>query len=430
MKYEKKYTRTIPIILGTSSLRRTAQISRLHPHMKVHDIRGNLNTRLAKLDAVDSKYAGIVLAQAGLSRLGWQNRINHTIEPEEMLYAVGQGALAVECRASDRRILEMLQRLICHRTQCRVLAERSFLKTLGGGCSAPVAVHSNLFKLKKDHSDANDTGGDNLYELHVIGSVWSLDGKTEIQAASTCHLDIFEKTDLLVKQQNADDEGEVPEKKMKLTNKHVEPDELEFENPGPPKIIDHSEINFKTNESMRQDLQSFEINMRNVQANASSKCPYSSQTHTSLDGSSISKCPLDFEIGEDVMGQCPYFVSDTSQNHHISLRSCSRVNSTADSKSNTSGSSDATDSSTDIAKFNIHNTSVSNIDSSNTIEKEMKNDSNTVGQLFCGIYPHRCWPIKVFEQCEQLGEDLANKLIARGAISVMECAQKEIRNKI
>lgn len=72
------------------------------------------------------------LAQAGLTRLGWYERINQTIEPSEMLYAVGQGALAVECRASDKYILEMLQTLVCHRTQCRILAERSFLKTLGG----------------------------------------------------------------------------------------------------------------------------------------------------------------------------------------------------------------------------------------------------------------------------------------------------------
>lgn len=72
-------------------MRRTAQIARVFPHLEVHDIRGNLNTRLAKLDADDSKYAGIVLAQAGLERMNWHERISYTIEPNQILYAVGQG---------------------------------------------------------------------------------------------------------------------------------------------------------------------------------------------------------------------------------------------------------------------------------------------------------------------------------------------------
>lgn len=130
--------------IGTSSLRRTAQLSRCYSHLSVCDIRGNLNTRLAKLDAGDSKFAGIILAQAGLVRMGWQERVSQLLEPTELLYAVGQGALAVECRSNDEKILDMLGRL-CHlNTQCRILAERSFLKTLGGGCSAPVAVCTTI----------------------------------------------------------------------------------------------------------------------------------------------------------------------------------------------------------------------------------------------------------------------------------------------
>lgn len=126
-----------PISTGTSSLRRTAQIRRMYPHLTVCDIRGNLNTRLAKLDAADSKFSGIILAQAGLVRMGWMSRISQVLEPTDLLYAVGQGALAVECRANDDQVLAMLQKLMCLNTTCRILAERSFLKTLGGVAPPP-----------------------------------------------------------------------------------------------------------------------------------------------------------------------------------------------------------------------------------------------------------------------------------------------------
>lgn len=136
-------------------------MARSYPHLVVQDIRGNLNTRLAKLDADNSKFAAIILAQAGLVRMGWQKRISQTIEPTDILYAVGQGALAVECRSTDIRILSMLQKLACLETQCKILTERSFLKTLGGGCSAPVAVHTNLERRR---------GSDDEYELNITGA--------------------------------------------------------------------------------------------------------------------------------------------------------------------------------------------------------------------------------------------------------------------
>ncbi|KAH8303597.1 hypothetical protein KR018_005620 [Drosophila ironensis] len=168
-------------VIGTSSLRRTAQIRRLYPHLTVCDIRGNLNTRLAKLDAADSKFSGIILAQAGLVRMGWMNRISQVLEPTDLLYAVGQGALAVECRANDEHILAMLQKLMCLNTTCRILAERSFLKTLGGGCSAPVAVWSNL-KGEPLNGNCQDVG------LSLTGAVWSLDGAIEIRNHLACAL--------------------------------------------------------------------------------------------------------------------------------------------------------------------------------------------------------------------------------------------------
>ncbi|XP_034658455.1 uncharacterized protein LOC117895140 [Drosophila subobscura] len=168
-------------VIGTSSLRRTAQIRRLYPHLIVCDIRGNLNTRLAKLDAADSKFAGIILAQAGLVRMGWMSRISQVLEPTDLLYAVGQGALAVECRANDVQVLGMLQKLMCLNTTCRILAERSFLKTLGGGCSAPVAVWS---KLQGEPLNASSQDVD----LSLTGAVWSLDGAIEIRNHLSCAL--------------------------------------------------------------------------------------------------------------------------------------------------------------------------------------------------------------------------------------------------
>ncbi|XP_016959495.1 uncharacterized protein LOC108030858 [Drosophila biarmipes] len=168
-------------VIGTSSLRRTAQIRRMYPHLTVCDIRGNLNTRLAKLDAADSKFAGIILAQAGLVRMGWMSRISQVLEPTDLLYAVGQGALAVECRANDEQVLAMLQKLMCLNTTCRILAERSFLKTLGGGCSAPVAVWS-ILKGEPLNGNSQEVG------LSLTGAVWSLDGAIEIRNNLACAL--------------------------------------------------------------------------------------------------------------------------------------------------------------------------------------------------------------------------------------------------
>ncbi|XP_016934439.2 uncharacterized protein Hmbs [Drosophila suzukii] len=168
-------------VIGTSSLRRTAQIRRMYPHLTVCDIRGNLNTRLAKLDAADSKFSGIILAQAGLVRMGWMSRISQVLEPTDLLYAVGQGALAVECRANDNQVLTMLQKLMCLNTTCRILAERSFLKTLGGGCSAPVAVWS-ILKGEPLNGNSQEVG------LSLTGAVWSLDGAIEIRNNLACAL--------------------------------------------------------------------------------------------------------------------------------------------------------------------------------------------------------------------------------------------------
>ncbi|XP_032673297.1 porphobilinogen deaminase [Odontomachus brunneus] len=174
-KFKDKTLSTLPegSVVGTSSLRRTAQLARNMPHLKVENIRGNLNTRLKKLDVEKSPYAAIILAAAGLKRMGWEDRITQILEPEEILYAVGQGALGVECRESDWEIRSLLEPLYDMETTLRCVCERSFLKTLGGGCSAPVAVSSSL----------------EGKELKITGAVWSLDGQTLIE--NTCKSKLY-----------------------------------------------------------------------------------------------------------------------------------------------------------------------------------------------------------------------------------------------
>ena len=147
-------------ILGTSSLRRIAQLARHYPDLKFENIRGNLNTRLRKLDQ-DNKYDGIVLAAAGIERLGWKDRVNLYLEKHDMMYAVSQGAMAVECREDDVETIAMLAEIHHQETALRVTAERVFMKELNGGCSVPLGTWSML-----------DEEG-----LSVSGAVFSVDGK-------------------------------------------------------------------------------------------------------------------------------------------------------------------------------------------------------------------------------------------------------------
>jgi hydroxymethylbilane synthase len=129
-------------VVGTSSLRRLAQLRHAFPHLVFKDVRGNLNTRLAKLDNGD--YDALILAVAGLERLGMKDRIHQAIDPAISLYAVGQGALGIECRADDDETLALLQPLIHPETQYRCWAERAFLRELEGGCQVPIGVHSTV----------------------------------------------------------------------------------------------------------------------------------------------------------------------------------------------------------------------------------------------------------------------------------------------
>ncbi|MFO0935086.1 MAG: hydroxymethylbilane synthase [Gemmataceae bacterium] len=126
--------------VGTSSLRRRAMMANRRPDLKLVDLRGNVDTRLRKLD--DLKLDGIVLAEAGLFRLGLSGRMIERLDPEWMLPAVGQGAIGLECRESDVETRHLAEALTDPETWARVGAERAFLATLGGGCLVPIGATS------------------------------------------------------------------------------------------------------------------------------------------------------------------------------------------------------------------------------------------------------------------------------------------------
>ena len=146
-------------VIGTSSLRRLAQLRHHFPHFVFKDVRGNVNTRLAKLDA--GEYDALILAAAGLQRLDFADRISQLIPPELSLHAVGQGALGIECRSDDPEILKLVQSLQHQPTADRCHAERAFLRELEGGCQVPIGVNTTI-------------DGDNLT---LVGMVSSLDGQ-------------------------------------------------------------------------------------------------------------------------------------------------------------------------------------------------------------------------------------------------------------
>jgi len=149
--------------VGTCSLRRKSQIAARYPALELIDLRGNVNTRLARLDNGD--FDAIILAAAGLMRLEFEQRIAAFIEPEEMLPAVGQGAVGIECRIGDVPIEAAIAALHHADTASRVWAERAANEKLGGGCHVPVAAHAIL-------------DGD---ELSLRALVASVDGKTVLQ---------------------------------------------------------------------------------------------------------------------------------------------------------------------------------------------------------------------------------------------------------
>ena len=156
-------------IVGTSSLRRQCQLMAAYPHLTVKSLRGNVGTRLSKLD--NGEYDAIILASAGLIRLGMPERIKSFISVEDSLPAAGQGAVGIETRVNDTRVLNYLAKLNHNLTACCVMAERAMNTRLQGGCQVPIGGFATL----------------NGEELELNALVGSLDGSTIIRASGKAH---------------------------------------------------------------------------------------------------------------------------------------------------------------------------------------------------------------------------------------------------
>ncbi len=153
--------------VGTGSLRRQAQLRHLRPDLDVRDLRGNVDTRLRKVES--GEYEAVMLSKAGLDRLGWSARITETMSPEAFLPAVGQGAIAVECRLKDTEAAELVGGLDDAESRTAIVAERSLLSALHGGCQVPLGAWARI-----------ERG-----ELVMEACVCSIDGVQYIKQRST-----------------------------------------------------------------------------------------------------------------------------------------------------------------------------------------------------------------------------------------------------
>lgn len=155
--------------VGTSSLRRICQLLGVRPDLKISQLRGNVDTRLRKLS--EGEYDAIILATAGVKRLGYADRITEILPPELSLPAIGQGAVGIECRVNDKFINDLLSKLDHEDTHVCVRAERAFLKKLEGGCQVPIAAYAQLIDGK----------------VVIDGLVGSLNGETLIKERMEGH---------------------------------------------------------------------------------------------------------------------------------------------------------------------------------------------------------------------------------------------------
>ena len=159
-KYNRFAEMPAGAVLGTSSLRRKAQLLAKRPDLDIRDLRGNVDTRLHKLD--EGQYDAIILAAAGLTRLGYADRIKETLPCDFCIPADGQGALAIECRTDNKEVRALLEFLNHPATKSCTDAERAFLGLVEGGCQVPIGVHANTQGTK----------------MHVTAIIASLDGST------------------------------------------------------------------------------------------------------------------------------------------------------------------------------------------------------------------------------------------------------------
>lgn len=363
-----------------------------------------------------------------------------TLNSDDILYAVGQGALAVECRWNDTTILAMLRKLSCLQTQCKILTERSFLKTLGGGCSAPVAVITDL--KRKNHDNKEDLH----YDLNITGAVWSLDGTVEVLSNTTCTLNLA---------LNDEENNEIiPTKRMKLDDSPpLSPPQSEAKHrkkPVSPTIVDDSQASCSS--AAKDGLYDIK-ELLDIHGDLFKKCPYAVHHQAANDAD---KCPLNMAVGQDVMGQCPYFNADqksmasmlVAKNETtvttVPVSGCPFVKAVSTDQHKGDGDLAAQPSAKcpfiSAAKTQQQKDEVDKqverfvmIDVDHTRDLEVKPAHQPAADdvtLYCGLFRHQCYSLDVFEKCEGLGRSLAKNLIANGALKVMEKAQSEIRKNI
>lgn len=174
-------------VVGTSSVRRSAQLRRLYPHLRFANMRGNVDTRLAKVDNPDGEYTCMIMSAAGLERVGLKHRINQYLGSKDggILHAVGQGALGLEIRKGDVEIQSLVDQLGDRKSTLACLAERELLRTLEGGCSVPIGVETEW--IRPD-------------QLQMAASVVSLDGSQSVEDILEARIETVDQASALGKE--------------------------------------------------------------------------------------------------------------------------------------------------------------------------------------------------------------------------------------
>jgi len=162
-------------VVGTSSLRRAAQLRALRPDLEIRSIRGNVDTRVRKVR--EGRYGAVVLGAAGVRRLALTGEVSEWLSPETMLPAPGQGALGVQCRAGDERVLTLLTAIDDPAARAETAAERTFLRELGGGCAAPVAAHARVVA----GSEGGAAAPQGTLRVRMDGLVAAVDGSEVVR---------------------------------------------------------------------------------------------------------------------------------------------------------------------------------------------------------------------------------------------------------
>ncbi len=166
-------------VVGTSSLRREAQLRALRPDLEIRSIRGNVDTRVGKVRA--GEYEAVILAAAGLRRLGLESEVAEWLAPEVILPSPGQGAVAVQCRADDERVIGLLAAIDDPASRATTSAERAFLRAVGGGCAAPVAAHAELVGTEADNARNRLLQARLVVRMETL--VASVDGQNVVRAS-------------------------------------------------------------------------------------------------------------------------------------------------------------------------------------------------------------------------------------------------------